>query len=451
MGAAGDGCGSVDVMQATERNALTYRALFRVPGFRRLAAATGVARAAQAMQSLVLVLFVLERFHAPALAGLVVFVNIVPGLLVSPVAGALLDRHHRMRLVMADYVAASAVLTAVVVLDLAGRLPVALLIGIVAAGSLTNPLSNSGTRSLFPVIVPRTLWERANAVDSGAYVVAAIVGPALGGVLISGAGVRVALLGTAALFVVGLVLLIGMTDPAVETTGTTTLLRDAAAGLGYVVRHRQLRGLAVVTSVSNVAYGVLTVGMPVLLLDHLHSGAGTVGAMYAVLGVAGLASVIVAGRLDSEGREVWLIVAGCAGCAASMALMLAAALGAGGLAVVAAAAVAFGLANGPFDIGLFSLRQRVTAPAWLGRAFAVSMSLNFIGMPVGSAIAGPVVTHSVAAAFAVAVAVDVAAGVAAVLMLRAGMGRDRHPAARGTTGTATTGPRVQSAIEEQVL
>ena len=35
--------------------------------------------------------------------------------------------------------------------------------------------------------------------------------------------------------------------------------------------------------------------------------------------------------------------------------------------------------NGPFDISLFTLRQRRTDPAWFGRAFAVSMSLNFVG------------------------------------------------------------------------
>ena len=41
-----------------------------------------------------------------------------------------------------------------------------------------------------------------------------------------------------------------------------------------------------------------------------------------------------------------------------------------------------------------------------------------IGMPLGSAIAGPVVQHSIPIAFAVAVLADVIAGVAAVLMLR---------------------------------
>jgi hypothetical protein len=56
------------------------------------------------------------------------------------------------------------------------------------------------------------------------------------------------------------------------------------------------------------------------------------------------------------------------------------------LVVVAVAIVLLGLSTGPFDIGLFTLRQRRTDPAWFGRAFAVSMSLNSVGNPIGSAL-----------------------------------------------------------------
>ena len=55
-------------------------------------------------------------------------------------------------------------------------------------------------------------------------------------------------------------------------------------------------------------------------------------------------------------------------------------------------AMAFqGLLNGPMDVAMFTLRQRQTDPAWMGRAFAVSMSLNFLGYPVGAAIGGVLV------------------------------------------------------------
>jgi len=50
-----------------------------------------------------------------------------------------------------------------------------------------------------------------------------------------------------------------------------------------------------------------------------------------------------------------------------------------------------GVLNGPLDIAMFTLRQRRTAPEWVGRAFAVSVSVNWIGSPIGSAAAGVLV------------------------------------------------------------
>jgi len=75
---------------------------------------------------------------------------------------------------------------------------------------------------------------------------------------------------------------------------------------------------------------------------------------------------------------------------------------------VAAAIVLLGLSTGPFDIGLFTLRQRRTDPAWFGRAFAVSMSLNSVGNPIGSAVAGPLIAASVNVALWAAVGATLA-------------------------------------------
>jgi hypothetical protein len=40
-----------------------------------------------------------------------------------------------------------------------------------------------------------------------------------------------------------------------------------------------------------------------------------------------------------------------------------------------------GFLAGPIDVGVLTLRQRRTHPAWLGRVLTVSMSLNLSGFP----------------------------------------------------------------------
>ena len=86
--------------------------------------------------------------------------------------------------------------------------------------------------------------------------------------------------------------------------------------------------------------------------------------------------------------------------------------------VVAAAIVLLGLSAGPFDIGLFTLRQRRTDPAWFGRAFAVSMSLNSVGNPIGSAVAGPLIAASLNWALWAAVAATLASWVIVMVAIR---------------------------------
>src|SRR5260370_7379159 len=90
--------------------------MLRVCGCPRLARATRVVRAGASMWQLALVLFVLQRYGSPSLAGISVFLAIAPGVLVSPIAGALLDRFGRVRLMVSDYAVSAAALTGIVVL-----------------------------------------------------------------------------------------------------------------------------------------------------------------------------------------------------------------------------------------------------------------------------------------------------------------------------------------------
>jgi predicted MFS family arabinose efflux permease len=99
------------------------------------------------------------------------------------------------------------------------------------------------------------------------------------------------------------------------------------------------------------------------------------------------------------------------------------------LPTAAVAMVVFGVANGPIDIGLFALRQRRTDPGWLGRAFTVSMAMNFIGVPVGSALGGPVLAVSVTGAFLLMALANVAGALLVLVIPSQVEPTDRHPLA----------------------
>src|SRR5207237_343109 len=276
----------------------------RVPGFAYLYASLLVGRLSGQMVAIALILFVLARYHSPQLAGVTAFLAITPGLLLSPIAGALLDRYGRARLVMLDNMVAAAT-----------------------------------------------------------------------GLLVAGLSWILAL-------------------PTPRSSGRTAIFVPAWLGLRFVAPNASLRGLALTLSTYNLSWGVLNIAVPVLVLGRLHQGPATVGLLWGAMGAGGLVSALFFGRINSRGRERHLMVGAIVVSAAAMALLPLAA----SLPLVVAAIVVVGVANGPFDVALFTLRQRRTDPAWFGRAFAISMSVNWIGTPIGSALAGPVIAWSLDAA-----------------------------------------------------
>ncbi|MDQ6918902.1 MAG: MFS transporter [Candidatus Dormibacteraeota bacterium] len=403
----------------------SYRALLSVPSFPEAVAAAQLGRIGGQMGSIAMVLFVLTRYHSPTLAGAVAFLSIFPGTIVAPLAGALLDRHGRKRLIIVDYACAALTLVLIGVLALVNLLPVPLLLLITVLSSLTAPLGNTGLRTLYPILVPRHLWERMNAVDSNGYVLASIVGPSLAGLIVALAGGEIAIIATGLTFAAGAIFLFRINDPETNTETTGNLLLDSWEGLLYVLRNETLRGLAAMISVANLANGMLYIVLPVLVLQRFHQGAATVGALFAVMGVAGLFTTTFFGRLNSEGRErQWLAWPQVALGIPVLAIALAP-----NLFVVAAALAISGLLIGPIDIALFTLRQRRTDPAWLGRAFAISMALNFSGVPIGAAIAGPMVSWSLNWTIYLAAILTVVAGCMPLLMLPAREDRAPAPAA----------------------
>jgi MFS family permease len=396
-----------------ERQETSYRALLRVPGFARVAAGSLLARLSGQMWEIVLVLFVLQRYRSPTLAGVTVLLSILPGLALSPVAGALLDRQGRVRLMIFDYSLTAALSAAIAVLSLQRRLPPALLLGMVTILAVSNILSITGTRSLFPLMLPRRLWDRANGVDTSTYSLTAIVGPAVAGLIVARFGPETGLLLIAAVVGAAALSLVGVAEPVARARPQRSLASDSWAALVYVLRNPSLRGLASTLFLSNLGFGVLPVGIPVLVLRRLHGSAATVGQVFALFGAAGLIAGLLFGRVSTDGRERLWIAAAIA--IQVPALVLLASVNQ--LALVFGVALLAGICSSVSNIGTFALRQRRTAPSWFGRAFAVSMSMNFSGQPIGSALSGPLLERSIALPFLLGAAINVAAAVTAIALI----------------------------------
>src|SRR5438094_9311617 len=92
------------------------------------------------MLAIALIRFVLSRYHSPQLAGVTAFLAIFPGLVVSPIAGALLDRRGRARFITLDYLVATVAVLLIAGLSAPQSVPHAPLLVTVGVSSLTTPV-----------------------------------------------------------------------------------------------------------------------------------------------------------------------------------------------------------------------------------------------------------------------------------------------------------------------
>jgi predicted MFS family arabinose efflux permease len=199
-------------------------------------------------------------------------------------------------------------------------------------------------------------------------------------------------------------------EPPVNTVSSGRLLTDSWHGLRYTWRNRTLRGLGFSISAVNLANGALTIVVPLIVLQRLHLGEAVVGLVFAIQGVGGVISAFVFGRLDTRNRERLMLSLPMVATGIALALLL---LKLNLTAVVLVMAFT-GWLNGPIDIALFTLRQRRTDPSWMGRAFAVSMAFNYIGTPIGAALAGALSSRSIEAAIVFAAIASLISGALAV-------------------------------------
>ena len=378
----------------------SYRALIGIPDLPRLLGATTLLRLGASMLSLTLVLYALDRFSSPAFAGWVAFVAVAPGLAISPLAGAILDRIGSGVAVTVDMTVSAALLFCLIAADRLGWASPVVLLTLVGLLSLTSPLSSAGVRVLLPRLVTPAAYDRVNALDTAVFAVVEVVGPASAGLLVGFGGAKVAL-GAIALVFGGAALCIARIRrlPSLATS-RRSLFHDTLEGVAIVARQPTLRGLAISYSLYQVTWGVLVIVVPVFVTHRFADGLGksVAGLAWAAMGLAGGVGALVAGRLRTAGRERPVMAIGMI-VTALAAWPIAAAFGLGGLVVGLMLA---GLVAGPIDVSLLTLRQRRTDPAQLGRVLSVSMSLNTAGFPLGAALAGMLMTHSLAAPLVVA-------------------------------------------------
>ena len=365
-------------------NEASFGDLWRLPGMRSLALSVGLSRwVLDGMLPITLVLTCLRTFGSPAIAGLVVLLGTLPGLALTPFAGALLDRRGRIAFIRFDVLLAMAAFVMLAALIRTDRLTVPVIVAAAVLLSCTRPLAQAGARAQVPTITPEWLWDRANAVDTAIFTAVSLTAPAAASALFG-------VLGPGPVFIVGAALLLltfavlAQVPDTVVVSDPRSVWKETTEGVHYFLRNRTLTWLAISSSLLNVAPGALLVVLPVIVVIHMHEPAVLVGLMLVLEQLGAAVALVITGRAGTREREVPLMVTGALVTALGSTLVLVAP----GLPLIAVGMVVVGAGGGPYWVALYGLRQRRTVPPMFARAFALSYGGNVAGQPLASGIAG---------------------------------------------------------------
>jgi MFS family permease len=252
------------------------------------------------------------RTHSLMALATVGLMQVLPVLLFALPAGQLIDRHNRKTAaLLANLVhLAAAIMIAVGSLTQA---PLTLLYAALLVNGVARSASSPAGNALFAQLTPVEVLLNANAWRSTSFEVAAVLGPALAGLVIwlSGGATLVYALNAAGALLFTLVL-VGLPRPPTPGASRGPLVTELMAGLRFVFR-TPLMLSALTLDLFAVLFGGATALLPVFADEILHVGPAEFGLLRAAPAIGAVVMAVVTTHLlpwQRSGRVLLWTVAG---------------------------------------------------------------------------------------------------------------------------------------------
>ncbi len=229
------------------------------------------------------------------LLGVVGFAGQIPTFLLAPLAGVLVDRTDRRRLLVLTQALAMIQSAALAALTVSGLITVREIVALALFQGMINAFDTPG-RQAFVVQMVESRQDLPNAIALNSSMVntARLLGPAVAGVLIAvvGEGWCFAIDSASYLAVIASLVAMRLVREPRPTTGKAQVLADLSEGVRYVAGFAPIRAILLLlafVSLTAMPYAVL---MPVFASQVLHGGPHTFGVLMACTGVGALAGAL---------------------------------------------------------------------------------------------------------------------------------------------------------------
>ncbi len=258
-------------------------AVLRIPNFRRYVLAVVAMTLATMIQGTIVGWQVYELTHDPLALGLIGLAEALPFIGASLFAGHVADRYDRRRIAMIALMVVGASAMALLILPSwlgdSPRTLVRAIFGVIIVSGLARSFLLPARQALGVEVVPRELFANSVTWRSGAWQLAAVIGPALGGALYAVGGTRLAYATDAALTMVGVVaLFLIQRTPAPSSLANASIGSSLIAGVRFVFGERIVLG-ALSLDLFSVLFGGATALLPLYAAEILHVGPQGLGVL----------------------------------------------------------------------------------------------------------------------------------------------------------------------------
>lgn len=312
----------------------------------------------------------------------------LPRILLSPVAGALVDRwDRRWAMVISD--ALSGVGTLVIaVAFLTDSITIGLLVVVAAVISVFEAVHWPAYQAATSLLVPKERYTQASGMVQMAEAAGQLMAPFLGGALVALGGVAVLIAVDVVTFLIAVVtlLMVRFPRPARTREGEASrgsLRQESAFGFRYIWRRRPLLALLAAFAAMNLVLGFIG---PVFIAYMLSFTSETTMGLIMSLGATGMlvGSVAASAVQVTTGRVLRIVLA--AGALGAMLVLL----GSSTSLVVILLALFIGMLVVPYASAMSqSIWMAKVEPDVQGRVFAVRSMIAQSTNPIALALVGP--------------------------------------------------------------
>jgi MFS family permease len=261
-------------------------------------------------QFLVRSLLAWELTHSELALAWINLVVAVPMVFGSFIAGALIDRVERRRLVIIAQLIIMINELLVLVLLVAGILAFWHLLATAFVMGVLFPFVMPTRTAMIYGLVGRERLGNAMALQAATMNVARILGPALVGMLIPLITLEGAYITSISLYLVSTFAMLKLPKSRTEQHSGKSLLKDISYSFTYVARHREIL-LCLLFGIFPLLLAMPLYSMLVVFAEEIWSvGEAGLGMLMATVGVGGIAGSLIVARMgDHDRRARWMVLA----------------------------------------------------------------------------------------------------------------------------------------------